>query len=188
MNDAGAQHANDFCDQAGMVAARVFGREIDIVQARRGVAVGVGDELHQQHAVAKVVRLGHAHAGIGQFVQRIDLGALPGGFAGLSAKLGALGHRAGLAAVLDLAVFGVIDRLAKAALVGFLVDFGAAGFIAAANHINHRFLAAHELADDGIDQALFNEGLESWRCFHACHCARPQRPPSALKNLTRRLV
>ena len=175
MDHPGAQHADDFGGQAGMVPARLFGCEINVVQARGGVAVRVGHQFHQQHAIAEVVRLGHAHTGVGQFVQGIDLGALPSGFAGLPAELRSLGHGAGLPAVLDLAVFGVIDRLAKAALVSLLVDLGAARFIAAANHIHHRFLAAHELADDGIDQALFNEGLQSWRCFHACHCAPPQR-------------
>ena len=61
-------------------ATRLSGVKCHIVQARRGVAVRVGHQLHQQHAVVEVVRRGHAHAGGGQAVQRIDLGALPGRF------------------------------------------------------------------------------------------------------------
>jgi hypothetical protein len=59
--------------------------------------MGVGHQLHQQHAVVKVVGLGHAHAGSGQAVQGIDLGALPGGFLLLAAVLAAFGHGAGRA-------------------------------------------------------------------------------------------
>jgi hypothetical protein len=64
---------------------------------RRGVAVGVGHQFHQQHALKEVVGLGHPYAGIGQPVQRVDLGALPGRLLRLAAKARALGHGARLA-------------------------------------------------------------------------------------------
>ena len=149
-----------------MVRARLLGREVDVVEPRRGIAVLVGHEFHQQHAVEEVVRLGHAHAGRGQAVQRIDLGALPGRFCRLPAEARALGHGARLARVLDLAVLGVVDGLAEAALRGLLVDLGAARLFAAANHVNRGFLAAHQLAHDRIDQAFLEQRLQSLRGFH----------------------
>ena len=171
-----------------MVLARLLGREIHIVQTRCGVAVGIGDQLHQQHAVAKIVGLGHPHTSVGQTIQRIDFGALPGRFAGLAAEFRAFGHGPGLPGVFDLAVFGVVDRLAKTALVGFLVDLGAARVIAAAHDIHHGFLAAHQLANHGVDQSLFNEGLQSWRCFHARYCAPQLRPACKRKTPVRQRV
>ena len=68
--------------------------------------------------------------------------------------------------VLDLAVLGVVDRLAEAALVGFLVDLGAARLVAAAHHVDHRLLAAHQLAHDRVDQAFVDQRLQSLGWFH----------------------
>ncbi|MDT4846818.1 hypothetical protein FQZ97_808530 [compost metagenome] len=151
-----------------MVQQRVFGREGHVVQARGGVAVGVGHQVHQQHAFEEVVRRGHAHAGRGQAVERIDLGALPDGLGHLAAEARALGHGARLAGVLHAPVLGVVDGLAEAALVGFLVDLGAARVLAAAHDVHHGLLAAHELAHDAVDQPFVDEGLQSGGCLHAC--------------------
>ena len=172
------QHAHHLGHQGGMVCAGVFGRKAHIVQARGGVTVGIGHQLHQQHAVVKVIGLRHAHASGGQAVERIDLGALPGGFLFLAAKLAALGHGAGRARVFDLAVFGVINGLAEAAVVGLFVDLGAARFVATTHHVDHGFLATHELADHGVDQAFLNEGLQAGGCFHG-GILRPGRNPLA---------
>ena len=150
--------------------------------------MGIGHQLHQQHAIVKVIRLRHTHAGCGQAVQRIDLGALPGGLLRLPAELAALGHGARLARVLDLAVFGVVHRLPEAAVGGFLVNLGAARLVAAAHHIDHGFLAAHELANHRVDQALFNKGLQSGGSFHGRDCApcarARQKTLSALTGLS----
>ncbi len=115
----------------------------------------------------KVVGLRHAHVRGRQAIEGIDLGVLPRALLRLPPEARALGHGAGLARVLGLAVLGVVDRLAEAALVGFLVDLGAARVVAAAHHEDHRFLAAHELAHDGIDHAVFDQGKESLRGFQA---------------------
>ena len=48
-----------------MVAQRVVGREGHVVQARGGVAVGVGHQVHEQHAFEEVVRRARSHAGRG---------------------------------------------------------------------------------------------------------------------------
>ena len=178
MHHTRTQHAHHLGHHRGVVGARVFGRKAHIVQARGGIAVGVGHQLHQQHAVVKVVRLRHTHASGGQAVERIDLGALPGGFLFLPAKLAALGHGTGRARVLDLAVFGVIDGLAKAAVVRFFVDLGAAGFVTAAHHVDHGLLAAHELPDHGVDQAFLDEGLQAGGSFHRCILPVCRNPPT----------
>ena len=85
MNDAGTQHPHDLTYQCRVVGQRVFLAEGEIVEARRGFAVGVGHQLHQQHAFVEVVGRGHAHPGRGQAVQGVDLGALPRGFLFLTA-------------------------------------------------------------------------------------------------------
>ena len=149
-----------------MVGARLRGGELHVVQTGCGVAVRVGHQLHQQHAFKEVVGLGHAHTSVGQAVQRIHLGALPGGFLRLAAKLGALGHGARLAAVFDLAVLGVVHRLAKTAVGGFFVDLGATGVVPTAHYEHHGFLATHELAHHAVDQAFFNQCLQSLGGFH----------------------
>ncbi len=179
-----------------MVRARLFGRELHIVQARCSIALRVSHQLHQQHAFKEVVGLGHAHTGVGQTVQRIDLGALPGGLLRFAAKLGALGHGARLAAVFDLAVFGVVHGLAKAAVDGFFVDLGAAGValpvMSAAHHKHHRLFAAHELAHHGVDQAFFDQCLQSLGGFHGAifagfkggqRVARPFARPKAASSM-----
>ena len=157
VHDAGAQHAHHFHQQGCVVRARLLGRERHVVQPRGRIAVLIGHQLHQQDAVMEVDRLGHPHAGRREPVERIDLGALPGRLLRLAAEAGALGHRAGLPGVLDLAVLGVVDRLPKAALRGFLVDLGAERFAAAAHDEDRRLLAAHQLAHHRVDQALFDQ-------------------------------
>src|SRR6185369_1547319 len=105
----------------------------------------------------------------------------------LAPELRALGHGASLAGVLDLAVFGVIHGLAEAALRRLLVDLGAARLadtvMGAAHDIGHGFLAAHELANDRIDQAFVNERLEARRGFHG---ALSGMSPSAACDVGRR--
>ena len=149
-----------------MVLHSLLGREGHVIQSWRCVTVRVGHQLHQQHTVKKVVRLRHAHACSGQSVKRIDLGTLPGRFLFLPTKFAAFGHGPGRARIFDLAVFGVIHRLPKAALSGLFVNFGATGFVPAAHHVHHGFFAAHELANHSVDQPLIHQGLQSWRCFH----------------------
>jgi hypothetical protein len=113
VHDARAQHAHHLFQQAGVVPHRLLGRKGHVVQPRRGVAVGVGHQVHQQHAFQEVVRHGHPHAGRRQAVERIDLGALPDGLGHLAAEARALGHRARLARVAHAAVLGVVDGLAE---------------------------------------------------------------------------
>ena len=139
-----------------MLAGR-FGREFTIVQARRRVAVHVSDELHQEHAVMKIKGLGNGHTGPCQAVQRVDLSALPSGLGGGTAKARAFGHGARLPSVLHFAVFGVVHRLAKAAMRGVLVDLGAAHLVTTSHDVHHRLFATHQLALHAVDQAFVDE-------------------------------
>src|SRR5678816_4204146 len=99
-------------------------------------------------------------------MERVDLGALPGRLLRLPPETRSLGHGARLPAVLDLAVLGVVDGLSKAALVRFLVDLGAARLLAAVNDIDHRLLAAHQLAHDRVDQAFLEQRAQALRRLH----------------------
>src|SRR4029077_11738780 len=77
----------------------------------------------------------------------------------------ALLHGARAAAVLHPAPFRVVDALAEGALFVFLVALGAAHLAAAAHHVDHGFLAAHQLAADRIDEAGLDERFDSLRDF-----------------------
>jgi hypothetical protein len=112
VHNASAQHAHHFLQQGRVVPARIFGRKDHVIESRRGIAFGVGDQFHQQHAVAEAEGMWDSNAGRGQAVERVDLGALPGGFGCLAPEYSALG-------------FGVVDGLTKAALGRLLVDLGA---------------------------------------------------------------
>ena len=109
------------------------------------------------------VGLRHAHAGGGQAIQGVDFGALPGFFLHLAPVARAFFHGARLPAVLGLAAFLIGRALAETALLGVLVDLGAADLVAAADDIDGRFLAAHQLAQHLVDQAFDHQRLESLR-------------------------
>ncbi len=147
--------------------------EFHVVQARRGVARGIGHQFHQQHALEALEGLRHPHTRGGETVQRIDLGVLPGFLGHLAPVAGALAAGARLAAVLDPAAFLVGHGLAEVALLGVLVDLGAANLVAAADHVDRGLLAAHQLAGDFVDQAFFGQRNESGRDFHRPECTKP---------------
>ena len=163
MHEAGAQHAHDLPDQRAVECRGLLRREFHLGQARRDIALAVGHQFHQQHAVEEAVGLRHAHAGGGELVERVHLGALPRRFLFLAPETRALLHGAGAPAALHAAAFLVLHRLAEAALVGFLVDLGAADFLAAAHEIDRGLLAALELADDVVDESVLDEGFEGAR-------------------------
>ena len=148
VDDPGREHAHELLKQHSVMCARGLLGQQDIVEPRRGFAVLIGHQFHQQDAVEEVERLRHTDTGRRQSVQRIDLVTLPRCFGRLTAKTGALGHRPSLARVLGLAIFGVVDRLPEAAVDRFFVDFRAAHVVSATNDVDSRFLAAHQLAYD----------------------------------------
>ena len=149
-----------------MILDGLLGRHRDIVQARCLDALFVTDQFHQQHAVEAAVRFRHAHAGPGESIKSIHLGVLPGLFLLPAAKARTLLHRARAAAVAHLATFLILHCLLETTLVGFLVNLGAAN-LAAATHDEHvGFLAAHQWTDHFVDQAVFDQGFDSFGDFH----------------------
>src|SRR6202030_1796220 len=98
------------------------------------------------------------------------------------AEAGPLGHRAPLPGVLDLAVLGVVHGLPEAAPRRLLVDLGATRLATTAHHVYGRFLSAHQLPFDRVDQALLDQGLESLGRFHGHHFApyRAERKASGM--------
>ena len=81
----------------------------------------------------------------------------------------AFAERAGVAAAARLAALLVGRELVEAAVLGVLVDLGAADLLAAGDHEDRRFLAALELSQDRIDPAVVDERLQALGGFHpAC--------------------
>ena len=62
MDDAGAQHAHDLPHQRGVIVQSLLLREDQVIESWRGVAVCIGEEFHQHHALEKTVGPGNAHA------------------------------------------------------------------------------------------------------------------------------
>ncbi len=172
VNHAGAQHAHHLVEQQRMQFECACFGHFHIVQTRRDVAVRIGHQFHQQDAVRADEGLRHAHAGVGELEQRIDFRVLPRLFLHFAAIAAAFFHRALLAAVLDLATLLIGRGLAETALFGVFIDLRAARGLAAADHVDGGFLAAHQLRDDFVDQALFDEREQTFRCFHAATGAR----------------
>jgi hypothetical protein len=56
---------------------------------------------------------------------------------------------------------------AEGPFVGLLVDLGAADLAAAADDVDRGFLAALELRQDFVDEAVFNKGFNPLGGFHA---------------------
>jgi len=110
--------------------------------------------------------LRYAYTSSSKTVKRIDLGRLPRGFLFQAPVTGTPAHGASTAAVPDFAALGVLDCLAKAALVSLFVDLGAPNLGTAADHVDNRLLAAFELAQDLIDEAFFHEGYQAYGDFH----------------------
>ncbi len=149
-----------------MVDDRLLSRERHVVEAGGDIALFVGDELHQQHAIEADIGPGHPHPGRRQFEQGIHFGVLPHLFVLLATVFGAFLHGAGIATAAHLAPFLIDHGLLEAALGRLFIDFGAADLVAAAHHIDVGLFAAHQPADDVIDQAVINQRLDSIWNFH----------------------
>ncbi len=180
VHQAGAQHAHDLHHQHLVPGERLGCAEFQVVEPRCGVTGLVGHQLHQQHTLEEVVGRGHAHPCRGKPAQRVDLGMLPGLLLLLAPVTRALLHGAGAAAVLYPAAFGVLHCLAEAALVRLFVHFRAAHLAAAAHDVDHRFLAAHELAHDFVDEAFLDQRQQSCGGFHGGLSARLWRAMGAM--------
>src|SRR6187551_2945786 len=181
VNDACAEHQHHLRQHEGMPFARLLRRDVDVTQPWRDAALGIADQFHQQHAVEHAIGFGNAHAGAVQLEERIDLGIFPLRLGQFAAVAAAALQRARVAAAAGLAAFLVFGEPVEAALGGVLVDLGAAYFLAAGHHEHGGFLAAAQAAHDGIDDSVFDQGLQLARRLHCLEKASttlPGCPPS----------
>ena len=163
----GTEHEHDLIDQPAVVLAGESRRQFHVVEPGGGIALFVGHQLHQQDSPKVAVQLRDPHAGRGQALQRVNLRVLPGALLLPAAEAGMLPHGAGLAAVAHLAPFLVLGLLAEAAPPRFLVHLGAAHLPCGEYHVNLGFLAAHELADHLVDQAILDQHFETLGNLHS---------------------
>ena len=166
MDQAVAEHQLDVMHHQGVVFPGLLGGHVHLRQPRRHLALIVGDQFHQQHAIKATVGPGHSHPRPRHPVQGIHLGVLPGFLHLLAAVAGALLHGPGAAAVLVLAALLVGHGLLEAALGRLLVHLGTARFIAAAHHVHGGFLAAHQLVQHLVDETVFVQRHQPRRNLH----------------------
>ena len=166
MDMTGTEHPHHIADHLVVIDDRLLGGECHIVEARRDIAILIGDKFHQEDTIEADIGLRHPHTGRRQLEQGVDLGVLPHLFMLLAAVLGALLHSASAAAVTHLTPLLIDHGLLEAALGRLFIDFGAADLVATAHHIDVGLFAAHQPADDLIDQAVINQRLDSIWNFH----------------------
>jgi hypothetical protein len=94
VDEPNAQHAHDLLDEEPVILARSLRRQIDFAESWGRAPGGIGHQLHDQRIVEIAARLGHAHTGGDEFVQRVDFGVLPGYFLLPAPETRALGYGA----------------------------------------------------------------------------------------------
>ena len=117
MDESRAEHADDLRNHERVPLPSLVRRELDVVQARGRIAIGIAYHLHQQHTVEHTVGLRHTHTCADEPVERLDLGVLPLRFLHAATVPTALTHGAGIAAAAHLAAFLVVRKLVEAALL-----------------------------------------------------------------------
>ena len=157
VHHAGGEHARDLGDQLAEDLLRLFWRELEIAQARRRLAVRVRDQLHDQHAVDEIERLGHADAGALQSIDHIDFGRLPRLFVLRLAVLGALGHRALVSAGADLAALHIFGAVLEIAVLRLFVDLGDAPLAAGRDDEDVGLFSALQRPRDLVDHSVLDE-------------------------------
>src|SRR3954463_1672101 len=126
MDQPAAQHAHDLLYEELVILARLFVRKVYLAQAWSGIALCIGDELHEQHTIEEPVRLRHPNPDGHEPIERIDLGILPSRFLLLASEATAFTHRASLAATAYFSAFLVLRTFLKTALSHVLIDLRAA--------------------------------------------------------------
>ena len=108
--------------QVGVDADRRIALDRDVDQPRRGPALGVAHEVHEQHALVEHHGLRHADPAAHELVERVRLGGLPRLLGGVAPEPAAAVDRALGAAVADLAALLVVRVVLEAARRAVLVD------------------------------------------------------------------
>ena len=171
VHHARADHLHHLGQQVIEALAGLLGAQRHVAQARGRRALGVLDQLHDQHAVHELERLGHAHARVAQAMDDVHLGGAPGLLVHGAAVLAALLHGAGVARAAHATALGVLGAVLEAAVDGVLVDLGDAQLAARLHQVDLRLFAAHQRADHLGDDALGHEGLEAVGHAHGAPCA-----------------
>ena len=166
VHHAGAQHLDGRADEAVVHRARALGIEREIAEARGGVAVGVGDELHEQDALDEVIRHRHAHARSVQAMDHVHLGRAPGGLVLLATVLGPVGDGSLVTRVPDLAALGVLGAVLEGAVLRVLVDLRHRVPAAGDDEVHVGLLAAHERSHDLVEDAVIEERNEAFGHTH----------------------
>ena len=167
MDQARTEHAHDLGHHECMPLPCLVGRNVDVIETRSGFPALVSHQFHEQHAFVNQVGRGNTHPCADQTVQGIHLGILPFRFLHPTAVAAALSHGTRVATVAGLTSLLVLGKLVKAPLLGFLVNLGAANLVASGDDVHRRFLAALELANDGVNHAVFDQRLQAFGYFHA---------------------
>ena len=139
-----------------MIFSGIFRGKGNVIESWCSVAIFIHHQLHQQHAFVEIMRLRHAYTGCGQSIKGINFSTLPSLFLQFSTVLRTFFHRAGLTTILGLTAFCVIYTLSKTTLVSLFVNFSATYIIPTTDNINGGFFTAHQLANNIVNQAIFN--------------------------------
>lgn len=166
VDDASAQHPLHLDDEAIVKMLCLFGREPKIAEPRRGVALAIADELHEEHPLDEVMRHRHANAGGVQAVDDVDLGRAPRGFVLRAAMLRAFPNRALIARVPRRAPLGVLRAVLKRAILGRFVDLRDADLAGRDHQVDLRLLPAHQRPEDIVEDTVVEQRLETFGDAH----------------------
>lgn len=164
MDEIAAEHPHGLLPEIPIELRRELRGEHRINQARRGLALGVHHQLHQQHALVEHHRRGHSDSRGVKLAERLGLRGLPGLLFGLLAKAAALLHRSAGAAVADEPPLLVARVVLEVALGALLVDLRRHVLAAVRGNVDVRLFTALEAGDDLINHAIGEEDFK--RCVH----------------------
>ena len=154
VDEVAAEHPHHLRAQIGVQLDGVLALHVCVDQARRGSALGVHHQLHEEDALVEEDRARHAHPGGVQRVQRVGLLRLPGLLLRRLAEAAAAGHRALRARISDLPPFLVDGVVLEAARLPGLVHLGRDELAAVADEPQVRLLATLQAGDDLVDDAV----------------------------------
>jgi hypothetical protein len=161
VDEVGREHLDDLSADRQVQPERLLRRDMRVDQPRRHPALGITDDLHQQHAFVKQDRPRHSNSGRVQLRQRVGLGRLPRLLRGLAAELGAAVHRPLGAAVAHGPPLAVPRVILEAAKLASLVELGGDGLPPVAHQPDLCFFPGLQLAVDLVDDSVFENFLQT---------------------------
>ena len=160
MNQVAAEHLHDLRAEVTVEVGGLRGVKVGIDEPRGSVALGVGNQLHQQHSLVEHHGRRHPNARGVEPVEATRLGGLPLVLVLSAAEAAALLHRALGAAIAHGAALFVDRVVLEAALVAVFVDLGDDD-LASVQHPKHvGLLAALQSAENVVEDAFRDERVE----------------------------